>query len=493
MKSSNIIVVLLILLFNSCSKEEESSLLARFQITPTIKNYNTIELGKEKEQKFIISNSGTAQLKLINFTMEGDYKGEFKTNYLSSTIVKQGETYEFTITFIPKSIGVKTITLKIKTNIGDYTVKIKGEAIPKPVPKFLINKNNESFGKIDIGKTSVKEFIITNRGNADLKLINFSFKGDNSGEFSTNAVNNTMVSMNKSYVFKVSYSPNKVGSKKIEMNINTNIGLYKISLNGISVYKQDDNSVKIDYVDVIAGTFQMGNIVGKGFSNERPQHKVTLTKNFKIGKYEVTNFQYAIFMNSIGLDKNGIVKDKRYINIRSIDCQVIYKNGKFISKEGMESHPVGAVTWIGAKAFADWVGGRLPTEAEWEYSAQGGNKSKGYTYSGSNVVEDVAWVWNSFNHLNNQRLTRPVGSHKPNELGIYDMSGNVSEWCSDWFGDYTSDDKTNPSGPINGVIRVLRGGDWGGGDYQCRVKHRRGYYPSEAQQEYRPIGFRVAK
>ena len=108
----------------------------------------------------------------------------------------------------------------------------------------------------------------------------------------------------------------------------------------------------------------------------------------------------------------------------------------------------------------------MPSEAQWEYAARGGNKSKGYIYSGSNTIDDVAWYSSSTTH--------PVKTKAPNELGIYDMSGNVLEWCSDWYGSYSSAAQTDPTGPSTGLYRVKRGGSWGYHARACRVAFR--YY-----------------
>lgn len=125
----------------------------------------------------------------------------------------------------------------------------------------------------------------------------------------------------------------------------------------------------------------------------------------------------------------------------------------------------------------------MPTEAQWEYATRGGAKSKGYKYSGSNTVGDVAWYWD-----NSDRSTHPVGKKQANELGLYDMSGNVWEWCSDWFGDYSSDSQTSPTGPTNDIHRVARSGSWLTSAESCRVSDRRFGIPSYLADHN---GFRV--
>ena len=130
-------------------------------------------------------------------------------------------------------------------------------------------------------------------------------------------------------------------------------------------------------------------------------------------------------------------------------------------------------------------GYRLPTEAEWEYAARGGNKSKGFTYAGSNNIDEVAWYYrNSINK------TQPIGTKEANELGLYDMTGNIWEWCWDWFGSYSSDAKTNPCGPDSGSNRVSRGGCWINYPKYCRSAYRGGNNPDYSNNL---SGFRVAR
>ena len=145
--------------------------------------------------------------------------------------------------------------------------------------------------------------------------------------------------------------------------------------------------------------------------------------------------------------------------------------------------PVDGVSWNDCQEFITRLNQltgmnfRLPTEAEWEYAARGGNKSQGYKYSGSNTIGDVAWYYD-----NSSSQTHEVKTKQANELGIYDMSGNVSEWCQDWYGNYSGSSQTNPTGSSSGSYRVLRGGEW----YHyydagsCRVSCRCGYNPASS-------------
>jgi formylglycine-generating enzyme required for sulfatase activity len=135
-----------------------------------------------------------------------------------------------------------------------------------------------------------------------------------------------------------------------------------------------------------------------------------------------------------------------------------------------DNDPIVDVTWDDVNAYAKWAGIPLPTEAEWEFAARGGTKTSNYTYSGSNTIGDVAWCYS-----NSGSSTHTVGTKSANELGIYDMSGNVWEWCADWYGSYSSIAQIDPTGPTSGTYHILRGGSWAGGNVVgglCRVAGR---------------------
>ena len=238
-----------------------------------------------------------------------------------------------------------------------------------------------------------------------------------------------------------------------------------------------------DMVFVQGGTYQMGS--NDGGSDEKPVHTVTVS-SFNISKYEITNAQYCKFLNEKGNQKEGGAK---WLDIKDNDCRIYKSGGTYYPENGYKKHPVVEVTWYGAKAYCQWAGGRLPTEAEWEYAARGGVKtiheSSQTKYAGSNNINDVAWFTK-----NSGNKTNPVGTKQPNELGIYDMSGNVWEWCSDWYDKdyYKNSPENNPKGASSNSYRVLRGGSWLNNANNCRSAYRNGIDPVNS---YDYLGFRI--
>jgi len=225
------------------------------------------------------------------------------------------------------------------------------------------------------------------------------------------------------------------------------------------------NGVSFTMVYVQGGTFTMGATSEQGsdaYSDEKPTHSVTLS-SYMIGQTEVTQ---ALWQAVMGNNPSRFTGDSR--------------------------RPVEMVSWDDCQEFLRKLNSltgqrfRLPTEAEWEFAARGGNKSNHYKYSGSKNIGDVAWYYH-----NSSSTTHPVGKLQPNELGIYDMSGNVYEWCSDWYGGnyYSSSPSNNPQGPSSGSFRVLRGGSWFDDTRYCRVSFRFYDYPVN---RYFSIGLRLA-
>ncbi len=222
------------------------------------------------------------------------------------------------------------------------------------------------------------------------------------------------------------------------------------------------NDLVDNMVYVEGGTFFMGATPEQGSDapyNEKPTHLVSLS-SFLISKYEVTQREWRAVMGSTPSRFKG---DNRPVeNVSWYDCQ------EFICK----------LNQLTGMQF------RLPTEAEWEFAARGGNYSKGFKYAGSDDIDEVAWYAGNSAHI-----THNVGTKQPNELGLYDMSGNVWEWCQDWYGEYNSSAQTNPTGSSSGSYNVFRGGSWGGDAGRCRVSRRIGGTP-DFRDDY--LGLRLA-
>ncbi len=260
-----------------------------------------------------------------------------------------------------------------------------------------------------------------------------------------------------------------------------------------------------ELVTIPGGTFQMGNMenASEGDSDEKPVHTVTLS-GFEMSIYEITNAQYVAYLNAAKASgaitatsesvkgAKGAYSGQKYIYLvetypyypQLTQCWIIYNNNTFSVVSGHENWPVVRVTWYGAKAFALYYGLDLPTESEWEYACRGGMQYKYGTDDGT-ISRGKANYWDYYS-----LPPMAVGRCPANPYGLYDMSGNVWEWCHDWYGTYPSGSVNNPTGAQSGYNRVIRGGGWYSDVYECRSAGRSYSDPGNG---YFTRGFRVVR
>ena len=257
----------------------------------------------------------------------------------------------------------------------------------------------------------------------------------------------------------------------------------------ITLFAFKNTLIETDLIQVKGGTFKMGskNSDTSAELDEQKEHSVILN-TFEISKFEVTVWEWKQFIKA----------NKMKMPIKP-------------SWGWQDNYPINGITWNEAIAYCNWLstkeklqpcyskkgpnfvcnfkanGYRLPTEAEWEFAAKGGTNSKGFRYSGSDKLEDVAWY-----KANSNGQPHTVGTKLPNELGIYDMSGNVWEWCWDWYNKdfYKLEKGDNPKGPEMGERRTVRGGSWDSKSNYVRPANRISTIPSKTHEFY---GFRIAR
>ncbi|OFY66577.1 MAG: hypothetical protein A3H98_00255 [Bacteroidetes bacterium RIFCSPLOWO2_02_FULL_36_8] len=272
------------------------------------------------------------------------------------------------------------------------------------------------------------------------------------------------------------------------------------NIDSVIFYNPGTNpGINITTVQIPGGTFTMGSPVSEvNHESNETQYQVTLTA-FKMSKYEITNAQYAAFLNTKSIGSNGLYtggtypfKTLIYATSGSYDWGLHYTGGQWLPVTGYENNPVIKVTWYGAAEFATYAGGRLPTEAEWEYACRGNTTTP---FNTGNCLSDVQanylWVY-PYNTCTNTNTTypfktQPVGTYTANSYGLHDMHGNVLEWCNDLLGTYPTTAQTNPTGAVTGSERVFRGGSWYSNAQACRSAYRNGMLPGSNDR----IGFRV--
>jgi sulfatase modifying factor 1 len=267
--------------------------------------------------------------------------------------------------------------------------------------------------------------------------------------------------------------------------------------------------IRMDMVTVKGNYFAMGS--EEGDRTSQPVHQVRVD-SLMIGKYEVTNNEYVKFLNyyldQIMFEGDGDIVMLEghpiyYLKVYGEDYEatgfkvpIYYENSTFKIIEDYGDYPVILVSWEGARLFCEWAGGRLPTEAEWEFAAKGGRNSSN-AYAGSNDLDEFGWYFGNSRNApckltsNGDRGLHKVGQLKPNNLGLYDMSGNVSEWCYDIYDAdyYSSSPSDNPMGSDRGTSRVIRGGSWADREEYCTVYSRVKSF--DLNKGYDNIGFRL--
>ncbi|MTB52767.1 SUMF1/EgtB/PvdO family nonheme iron enzyme [Lewinella sp. W8] len=281
-----------------------------------------------------------------------------------------------------------------------------------------------------------------------------------------------------------------------------------------TIEEVDPDEIEMEAPDnmvfIPGGTFQMGDQFGDGEDDEKPVHSVTVS-DFYLSRTELTNREYAEFLSAVGNQRQG---GAQWYDIESSYAGITGSGNSYVPKASMDDHPVVEVSWYGAVAYCNWLserhgltpvyrvsgtavtpdwaanGYRLPTEAEWEYAARSGGKRE--KWAGTSSEQDLRQFANYDGDADGYARTAPVGMLRANNLGLADMSGNVWEWCWDWYASdyYGKSPGSNPKGPGSGTFRVIRGGSWNFYPQICRTARRSNYGPSDRN---RYVGFRLAR
>ena len=416
------------------------------------------------EGQTVMTKTGTKMGTLYYMSPE-QVRGEHTDE--QSDIYSLGMTlYEMLAGQLPFERSEAVSEFALMNSIVNEELKDPREFYPH-IPKQLVDIIKESTAKLIVDRIkSIKEF---------MQLILIVGEGQNRNEINAQIENDIgelslgTVIAKKPVTKEVEHdgdglvmgSNRKIDKNSILKRKGVIIFLAITIIGVIYLYNKDSYP---EMVFVQGGTFMMGN--NEGYNDEKPVHRVTLD-DYYIGKYEVTFDEYDAYCDAAGKEKPN---DEGW---------------------GRGKRPVINVNWDDANEYCKWLSEksglhyRLPTEAEWEYAARGGSQSNGYKYSGGDDINSVAW------YAGNSGInTHPVGEKGENELRLHDMSGNVWEWCNDWYDEsyYSKSPEWKPPGPEYGSSRVIRGGSWINYDYYCAVSARLDYNPELRDDNY---GFRL--
>jgi len=466
---SGLVVIIALLFIGSCTKTQSNlPPIASFTVSPPYVQLDTA---------VIFDASGTTDdyTAFDNLEFRWDYNndGLWETEWAKTPIVTN-KYLEY---------GYYTIGMEVKDQSGAVSwvsrnltvIDSAGVMADYPVALFSINPQTG-----DVNTT----FSFSAAASSDLQdeatLLQVRWDFDNNGSWDSDW------STEKT----ISHKYSTEGQYEVIMQVRDTDG--NISGNSKTLYVGGGGGglIELTFVAIPGGTFEMGctqsNQEHCNTYDELPTRTTTVNA-FQISKYEVTNYQFAGFLNDIGCSPNGSLGGNQLIFIGAENCQITYVGGVFRAVDGKYNAPVTQVTWEGAVEFCAHNGGKLPTEAEWEFVAKGGNNNENYEFSGSNAIEGVAWY-----AANSYAVTKDVGTKNANQLDIYDLSGNAQEWCSDWYDweYYTTGNGDNPQGPETGEFRVVRGGSVYNGADDCRSSDR---FWNDPKTSMPGLGFRVVK
>jgi formylglycine-generating enzyme required for sulfatase activity len=456
-------------LISSCNKDTQNlPPEASFTVTPSIATIDSTVIFDATG-----STDDFTSFDALLFRWDFNNDGQWETEWSSDPIVSR--SYQ--------AVGYYTIGLQVKDQAGNSgwvsrnltVVDSTGITNDFPSALFTVDPNTGDENTI---------FTFNASGCFDLQdtvtLLKVRWDFDNNGSWDSDWSTEKIAT----------HKYGQQGVYEVIMQVRDSDGNISGNSKTLQVGSGGSGVIDLTFIDITGGTFEMGctqsNTETCNTYDETPVRTVTVNA-FQLSKYEVTNKQFADFLNAVGCSPNGTLGGETLIFIGAENCKITYSGGSFSAVFGNHNYPVVQVTWLGAMEFCNHYGGRLPTEAEWEFAAKGGNSAGNYTYAGSDNIANVAWY-----AANTYAVNHDVGTKEPNQLGLFDMSGNASEWCFDWYAwdYYTLDENDNPMGPETGEERIVRGGSVYNGDDDCRSSDRFYILPKTSQPG---LGFRMAK